>query len=130
VIHHDISATNDHRSPALQRRIARNAELVFWWNLPLRSLLLAAIPHIAFVAMQAGWRLLRGRPGPFLAGKLDAARVWREILARRRVRAELAHSAVSRPHFALSSGALGDVRDHLRRPPETTRATAGPRYRG
>ncbi len=31
---HEISATYDHAHPALQRRIARNAELVFWSNLP------------------------------------------------------------------------------------------------
>lgn len=130
VIHHDISATNNHKSPALQRRIARNAELIFWWNLPARSLLLAAIPHLAFIAMQAGWRMLRRRPGPFLAGKLDAARAWREVLARRRLRADMAHSALARPHFALSAGSLGDVRNHLKRPAETTRATAGDRYPG
>jgi GT2 family glycosyltransferase len=130
VIHHDISATNDHRSPALQRRIARNAELVFWWNLPARWLILAALPHLAFIATQAGWRLLRGRPGPFLAGKFDALRSSRAVLERRRLRSEIVRSAVGRPHFALSSGSLGDVHNHLKRPPETTRATSGPRYRG
>jgi GT2 family glycosyltransferase len=130
VIHHDISATNDHRSPALQRRISRNAELVFWWNLPVHSLLLAALPHCAFVAAQAAWRLARGRLGPLLAGKIDAARLGREILTRRRIRADLVHTAIARPHFALSAGSLGDVRHHLRRPKETTRATTGPRYRG
>ena len=130
LIHHDISATNDHRSPALQRRIARNAELVFWWNLPLRSLLVAAAPHLAFIVAQAGWRLLRGRPGPFLAGKLDAARVWREVIARRRRRSAMARTAARPPHFALSSGSMRDVRNHLKRPPETTRATSGPRYPG
>src|SRR5262249_6307475 len=129
VIHHDISATNDHRSPALQRRIARNAELVFWWNLPPGSLFLAAIPHLAFVAIQAGWRLLRGRPGPFLAGKLDALKVWRQVLERRRVPADLAHSALRPPRFSLSAGSVGDVRNHLKRPPETTSATGGARYR-
>jgi GT2 family glycosyltransferase len=130
VIHHEISATNDHCSAALQRRISRNAELVFWWNLPARSLLLAAIPHCAFVAAQAAWRLARGRLGPFLAGKVDAARLVREILARRRRRVDLAHTAISRPHFALTAGSLGDVRHHLRRPKETTRATTGSRYDG
>ncbi len=130
VIHHDISATNDHRSPELQRRIARNAELVFWWNLPARALLFAAIPHLAFVAAQGLWRLARGRLRPFLAGKIDAARAWREIRARRRLRRELAHTAITRPHFALSAGSVGNLRDHLRRPRETTRATTGPRYTG
>jgi hypothetical protein len=130
VIHHDISATNDHRSAALQRRMARNAELVFWWNLPVRSLAVAAVPHLAFIAVQAAWRLARGRLRPFLAGKLDAVRVWREVLVRRRARRELAHSAVARPHFVLSAGSLGDVRNHLRRPHETTRSTSGSRYNG
>lgn len=129
-IHHDISATNDHKSPALQRRIARNAELVFWWNVPARSLWLSALPHLVFSAMQAGWRIARGRPGPFLAGKLDAARAWRVVLDRRRARASLARSAIRRPHFALSWGSIGEVRHHLRRPPETTRAQSGARYRG
>ena len=130
VIHHDISATNDHKSPALQRRISRNLELVFWWNLPLRSLWLAAVPHLAFVAAQAGWRLVRGRPGPFVAGKLDALRFGAAIRERRRIRASLARSAIRPPHFALGTGSIGDVQNHLRRPPETTRATSGDRYRG
>ena len=130
VIHHDISATNNHKSPALQRRIARNAELVFWWNLPARWLLLAAVPHVAFIPAQAAWRLLRRRPGPFLAGKLDAIRSWREVQTRRRVRLDLAHRAGHRPHFALTGGSLGDVTNHLRRPKETTRATSGDRFPG
>jgi GT2 family glycosyltransferase len=129
VIYHDISATNDHRSPELQRRIARNAELVFWWNLPPLRLALAMVPHLAFVAAQGIWRAARGRVRPFLAGKLDALRIWREVRARRRGRAELARTAIGRPHFSLTAGSLGDVRHHLRRPPETTRATTGPRYR-
>lgn len=130
VILHDISATNDHRSPGLQRRIARNAELVFWWNLPPMKLAVAAIPHLAFIAAQGAWRALRGRLGPFLAGKLDALRLARAILARRRSRVEIARAAIARPRFALSGGSLGDVRHHLGRPRETTRATTGPRYQG
>jgi O-antigen biosynthesis protein len=129
VIHHDISATNDHRSPELQRRIARNAELVFWWNLPPLGLVGAAVPHLAFIAAQGVWRATRGRLRPFLAGKVDAVRTWREVVARRRGRAELARTAIARPHFSLSAGSLGDVRHHLRRPQETTRATTGSRYR-
>src|SRR5262249_47194959 len=127
---HDISATNDHRSAALQRRISRNAELVFWWNLPARSLLLAAIPHCAFVTAQAAWRLARGRLRPFLAGKVDAARLVREVLARRRRRPDLPHPAIARPHSPLTAGSLGDVRHPLRRPRETTRATTGSRFTG
>ena len=41
VIYHDVSATYDHGSPALQRRMARNAEIVFWANLPAGLLALA-----------------------------------------------------------------------------------------
>ena len=69
VIHHDVSATYDHGSPALQRRMARNAEIVFWANMPRGLLILALVPHLAFVTVQAAWRLARGRLRPFLLGK-------------------------------------------------------------
>ncbi len=120
VIHHDVSATYDHRSPALQRRMARNAEFLFWSNLPLRLLVLAILPHLVFLALQGLWRLARGRLRPFLLGKSDAIRAWREILARRRQRSALTGKSLRRPHFALGTGSLQDVRNHLRRPGETS----------
>jgi GT2 family glycosyltransferase len=122
-IYHDLSASHDHRSPVLQRRMARNAELVFWSNLPARILAPAIVPHLLFVGLQAAWRLARGRLRPFLHGKLDAIRSWKQIIARRRLRTELAQRAVARPHFALEAGSIEDVRNHLRRPTErsTTR---------
>ncbi len=46
LIYHDVSATYDHKSPGLQRRMARNAELVFWANLPAGLLALAIVPHL------------------------------------------------------------------------------------
>ncbi len=76
VVYHDISATYDHGSRALQRRMARNAEFVFWANLPAALLAAALIPHLGFVAIQALWRLVRGRLGPFLLGKCDAMGAW------------------------------------------------------
>ncbi len=120
-IYHDVSATYDHGSPKLQRRMARNAELVFWSNLPARLLALAVIPHVSFIAAQAAWRLARGRLRPFAAGKLDALRAWRQIRERRMARSEIARSSVRPPHFALSAGSLEDVRNHLRRPLERSR---------
>jgi GT2 family glycosyltransferase len=116
LIYHDVSATYDHKSPELQRRMARNAELVFWANLPAGLLTLAIVPHLVFLTAQAAWRLLRGRLRPFLLGKHDALRAWREIKTRRRFRSELAHTALSRPHFKLGVGSLQDVRNHVRRP--------------
>ena len=74
------------------------------------------VPHIIFVAVQAAWRLTRGRLRPFLLGKCDAIRAWREIKTRRRFRSELAHGALSRPHFKLGVGSLEDIRNHLSRP--------------
>ena len=81
VIYHDVSATYDHGSPALQRRMSRNAELVFWANYAAELLVLALVPHLAFLAVQGAWRLARGRLRPFLAGKWDAVRAWPEIKA-------------------------------------------------
>src|SRR5262249_45718086 len=36
LIYHDVSASYDHRRPDLQRRMSRNAEFLFWTNLPGR----------------------------------------------------------------------------------------------
>ena len=76
VIFHDVSATYDHRSPTLQRRMSRNAELLFWANMPVGLLAIAFIPHLVFLTAQALWKLARGKLRPFLQGKLDAASSW------------------------------------------------------
>jgi hypothetical protein len=109
--------------------MSRNAEYLFWTDLPLGWLAAAAAPHLAFTVGQALWRLARGRARPFVAGKLDALREWRSLAARRRLRADLALSAVAAPHFPLELGLLGDVRNHLRRPREASsrRINAAPR---
>ena len=122
VIHHDVSATYDHGSPALQRRMARNAEIIFWANMPIGLLTLALVPHLTFVTLQAAWRLARGRLRPFLLGKYDALRAWPEIKDRRAGRSKIAKQAVARPHFALGSGSIQDVRNHLNRPAESSSA--------
>jgi GT2 family glycosyltransferase len=117
---HDISATNDHRGPALQRRIARNAELVFWSNLPAGKLATALVPHLGLLVAQGAWRLLRLRFLPYFLGKVDAFREVGRLRERRKLRAGLARRAVNRPHFPMSLGSLEDVVNHLRRPPETS----------
>jgi GT2 family glycosyltransferase len=117
---HDLSASYDHASPSLQRRMARNAELLFWSNLPISRLVAAAIPHAAFTLAQGLWRLARGRHRPFVQGKLDALRQSPTLLDRRRLRADLARKSVARPRFPLSYLPLGDARNHLRRPREVS----------
>jgi O-antigen biosynthesis protein len=121
IVYHDVSSTYDHGSHALQRRMSRNAEFVFWANLPAVLLGLAILPHLAFLVVQGAWRLLRGRLRPFLAGKWDALRAWQDIKARRRHRAELCRKAVAPPRFALGKGSWRDVRNHLSRPREQSR---------
>ena len=101
LVYHDVSSTYNHGSPALQRRMSRNAEFVFWANLSAAGLTLSILPHLAFLVVQGAWRLARGRLRPFLKGKCDAIRGWREITARRRFRVELFRSALAPPHFAL-----------------------------
>ncbi|MFO0952733.1 MAG: glycosyltransferase family 2 protein [Isosphaeraceae bacterium] len=117
---HEVSASYDHTNPALQRRMARNAEYLFWSDLPAGWLAAAVLPHLGFTALQLGWRLCRGRARPFLLGKLDALRDLPSLPARRRVRVDLARRAVAAPHFPLKMGLLGDVRNHLRRPGEAS----------
>jgi hypothetical protein len=98
---HEVSASYDHASPALQRRMARNAEVLFWTNLPAAWLGIAIAPHVAFLIAQGLWRLARGRARPFLLGKLDALRDWPELRRRRALRAHLAASPVAPPHFPI-----------------------------
>lgn len=117
---HEVSASYDHARADLQRRMARNAEVLFWSNLPAPWLVAAALPHLGFLLGQGAWRLVRGRARPFLLGKLDALREWPRLSAHRQVRSELAHSAVAVPHFPFKLGLLGSVRDHLHRPAEAS----------
>ena len=117
---HEVSASYDHARPALQRRMARNAEILFWTDLPPAWLAAAAMPHLAFVLAQGFWRLARGRATPFLRGKLDALLQWRSLAARRRFRTRLVRQAIAAPHFPLEFGLIGDVRNHLRRPREAS----------
>ncbi len=130
VIYHDVSATYDHGSPALQRRMARNAEIVFWANMPPGLLTLAIVPHLVFVMLQAAWRLARGRLRPFLLGKCDTLRAWREIKERRHDRAKLARNSAAPPHFALGTGSIQDVRNHLNRPDESSSVVLNSKKRG
>ena len=117
---HEVSASYDHARPALQRRMSRNGEVLFWTDLPAGWLLLAVLPHLGFVLSQLVWRLLRGRARPFLLGKLDALRECPRLAARRRVRADLARAGVAAPHFPLRVAPFDDVRNHLRRPREAS----------
>lgn len=113
---HEISATYNHARPTLQRRMARNAELVFWANMPAGRLTAALLPHALLILAQGGWRLARLRFIPFFLGKVDAVRSAREIRQRRQLRADLARQSVAPAHFPLALGSASDLVNHLRRP--------------
>jgi GT2 family glycosyltransferase len=113
---HEISATYNHTRASLQRRMARNAELVFWSNMPRGRLVAAIVPHALLLLAQSGWRMARLRFIPFFLGKVDAVRTTREIRRRRRIRTDLAKRAIAPAHFPFSIGSAGDLINHLRRP--------------
>ena len=119
-IHHDLSATYDHTDPRLQERMARNAEILFWSNLPLGWLILATLPHVLFTLVQLAHRSLRGRQRPFLRGKVAALRGWSSLNARRRLRADLARSAPRPPRFPIQVRIWRDLARHRRRPAESS----------
>ena len=120
LILHEVSASYDHARPDLQRRMARNAEILFWTNLPAARLAAALIPHLGFTMAQAAWRLARGRFSPFALGKLDALRALPKFRGMRAERVKLARSAIARPHFPMSLPTLVDARNHLKRPGEAS----------
>jgi GT2 family glycosyltransferase len=121
---HEVSSSYDHARPELQRRMSRNAEIVFWSNLPTQWLALAVGPHLAFTVAQGLWRLARGRAGAFWLGKWDALRALGDLPTRRRLRADLARRSIATPQFPLRIGLLSEARNHLRRPRESSSRTA------
>ena len=127
---HEISATYNHARPGLQRRMARNAELVFWSNLPTGKLAAAIVPHTALLVAQAGWRMVRLKFIPFFLGKVDAVRSIREIRHRRKLRADLARTAIAPAHFPLGLGSPSDLLNHLRRPRKPTNEGSAQTLRG
>lgn len=113
---HDVSATYDHGRPELHRRMSRNAEALFWSNLPTAWLAAAVVPHLAFLGVQLAWKLSRGQASPFLMGKLDAIGSWPRHLARRSDRQSLARSAAFPPAFRLGLVPIRSAVDHLSGP--------------
>ena len=93
---HQVSASYDHASDSLQRRMARNSELIFWRRLPPLWLAIAIVPHLGFLAAQCVHRWRHRRLRPFLQGKCDAARVLLRPPARR------ANPILRGPHLPLS----------------------------
>jgi GT2 family glycosyltransferase len=112
---HEVSASYNHARPELQRRMARNAELLFWSNLPLPWLAFAAAPHLGFCCAQAFWRCAKGRLRPFLNGKYDALFAAPSYRVRRAQRLALARGASHRPQFPISVVPFSDVWNHLER---------------
>jgi GT2 family glycosyltransferase len=115
---HEVSASFDHARPELQRRMSRNAEILFWSNLPARWLALALAPHVGFTVAQGLWRLAQGRAGAFWLGKWDALRALGDLTRRRRFRAELARRSIAAPHFPFRVDLFREARNHLQRPRE------------
>jgi GT2 family glycosyltransferase len=117
---HEVSASYDHARPALQRRMSRNAEILFWSNLPAGWLAAAIAPHLAFTLAQGLWRMLRGRAGPFWRGKWDAVAALHSVPACRKLRAEFARQCRDAPHFPIRVGLFSEARNHVRRPREAS----------
>ncbi len=110
---HDVSATYDHGSPKLHRRMSRNAELIFWRNLPPWWIAAALVPHLVFLLAQLAWKSRHGRSTPFLRGKLDALRL---LFDRNRSSSRHpARTAPTRPHLPLTLDPRRAARNHARR---------------
>jgi GT2 family glycosyltransferase len=113
---HDVSATYDHGSPALHQRMSRNAETLFWSNLPIGWLVAATVPHLAFLGVQLAWKASKGRARPFLLGKLDAMKTLPSLLAQRSSRRAMTQSSTVPPVFRLGITPIRAALDHVSRP--------------
>ena len=112
---HDVSATYHHGSSSLHRRMSRNAEALFWSNLPVVWLALAILPRLVFLAAQLLWKLSRGQARAFLEGKAAAFRsihIYRRERSRRRA---FARNAVARPNLRIDVAPVGRMLGHFSR---------------
>jgi GT2 family glycosyltransferase len=111
LVYHSRSASYGREKTArLVRMLARNEELVWWNNLPMRRLLLGLPAHLTFVAVRLLRSAAAGRLAPFVQGKLDAFGL-RETIRRRRCEVHALAAASCDLHVAQS---IGVVRDGLR----------------
>lgn len=84
VLHHVSATHGTSPSTELLEQQSRNEELVFWRNLPARSLLRVLPLHLAVLIGKAWRRCREGRLLPFLRGRLQALGQLIPLLAYRR----------------------------------------------
>jgi GT2 family glycosyltransferase len=93
-VYHRLHGSYSVRSPRVLRQIGRNEELLFWINMPTKLLLIAWLPHLAYVTgtLLAQWPDFR-RAAALMAGRLSVVRHLPWILHERRRRQLLAEEA-------------------------------------
>jgi GT2 family glycosyltransferase len=83
-IHHCVSSSYGAPRADLLALQSRNEELVYWRNLPARTLLCSLPLHLAVLAGKALRRCREGQLAPFLRGRLAALAMLPGVVARRR----------------------------------------------
>ncbi len=83
-IRHRVSASYGQPRRRLLEQQSRNEELVFWRNLPARTLLRALPLHAAVLAAKAVRRWHDGNLIPFVAGRLSVLADWPALVRHRR----------------------------------------------
>jgi GT2 family glycosyltransferase len=101
VAHQGSGTTDEILSTRKIRLLSRNEEIVFWANVPLRDLVLGAIPHMGFLAVRLARKILKGQWRAFLSGKIDALRAFPNIWRRRKDT-----RAIARRHVPVVSSSL------------------------
>ncbi len=84
VCYHRLSSSYDPGGWRYHFNSARNAEVVWWANLPLGLMLRFLAAHLCFNALQAAHKIIQGRGIAYLCGKLAVLAHLGHILAKRR----------------------------------------------
>ncbi len=84
ICYHHLSSSYNPRGWRYHFNSARNAEIVWQAHLPKSLRRKFAMAHLAFVALQAANKYRQGCLRPYVAGKLAAARMRDQILAKRK----------------------------------------------
>lgn len=86
---HHLSASYNPRGRRYHFNSARNAEIVWWANLPARLIFRYLPAHLAFLALQLAHKTIQGSGGPYVSGKLAALGKLGHIRMKRRFLATL-----------------------------------------
>jgi hypothetical protein len=99
---HRVSASYEPAGYRYHFNSSRNSEILFWAGMPRAVLARRLVPHLFFLLLQAGHKLLQGQIRPYLSGKIWVLMRPARVASMRRRRQSLLRGSAHRVQEALT----------------------------